>query len=147
MAVKGLNNPFNVCYATTKTSKIDDKGNVTPGPDIQYYFQSSHIYSDAEVSKRTGVTYVDPDKWQGEEPLVKVEQMILSRKLVRLIGEYTATAGINKTISFLATREKAGLLLGDDKATNLNDQNVVDKAGKNIGKFFSVRTGTRNRFS
>ena len=147
MAAKGLNNPFNICYASTKTSTIGAGGVVTPGPVIQYYFQSSRIYSDATVAARTGVSYVDPDKWEGEEPLIKVEQMILSRKLIRLIGEYTATGGANKTISFVATRDKAGDLLSDDATKNLDNLNVTDSKGSVVGKFFNVRTGTRNRFS
>lgn len=148
MAVKGAKNPFNICYATVKTSKIDGAGVVTPGPDIQYYFQSSIIYKDAEVAKRTGIVYVDPDKWQGEEPLIKVEQMILSRKLVRLVGEYTDLSGGNRTVSFLATRSLVGGLLSDDDKVNLNKLNVIGGAkNEKVGTFFGVRTATRNSFS
>jgi hypothetical protein len=147
MATKGLKSPFNICFASVAGSKVDAAGVVTPTAPIDYYFQSSIIYKDAEVAKRTGVTFVDPDKWEGQEPLIKVEQMVLSRKLVRLVGEYSTTAGGNKTISFLAARSKVGDLLGDDKAKNLDDLNVLNSKGDKIGKFFAVRTATRNSFS
>jgi hypothetical protein len=147
MATKGLNSPFNICFATVKTSTISAAGVVTPGPDIQYYFQSSRMYQDATVATRTGITLVDGDKWQGEEPLIKIDQMILSRKLVRLVGEYTATNGTNKNVSFVAVRTKVGDLLSDDKTKNLTDLNYVNSKGTVVGKFFNVHTATRNKFA
>jgi hypothetical protein len=147
MATKGLNNPFNICFATVAGTKITADGTVSSGANVDYYFQSSRIYQDATVGTRTGVTYVDADKWEGEEPLVKVEQMILARKLVRLVGEYTATGGKNKTIHFLAARSKVGDLLSDDNTKNLDGLNVFDNKGNNVGKFYNVRTATRNSFS
>ena len=147
MATKGLNNPFNICFANVAGSTIDESGKVSPGPVQPYYFQSSRIYADKTVATRTGITYVDADKWEGEEPLVKVEQMVLSRKLVRLVGEYTATAGANKTINFLAARSKVGDLLGDDATKNLDGLDVIGSKGTSVGKFFAVRTATRNSFS
>jgi hypothetical protein len=147
MAVKGANSPFNVCYATTPTSKVDAQGVVTAGNPVDYYFQSSSIYAQAEVATRTGIKLVAADKWEGEEPLVKIEQMILSRKLVRLIAEYESVKDGIKTVALLATKEKAGGLLSDDKTKNLDGLAVLDAKGVSKGVFFNVRTGTRNRFS
>jgi hypothetical protein len=147
MATKGLNNPFNICYANVPSSVIDANGTVTAGPAKDYYFQSSRIYEDATVSTRTGIKLVSADNWEGEEPLIKVEQMVLSRKLVRLVAEYTLTGGANRTMSILVARGKVGDILGDDATKNLDGLNVIDKKGTVVGKFFNVRTSTRNSFS
>jgi hypothetical protein len=146
MATKGTG-VFNICFTTAPGSKLDANGGVTAGPNQDYYFQSSAVYADATVAARTGVTLVNADNWEGEEPLVKVDQMILSRKLVRLKGEYLATNGGIKTVDILCTRAKVGDLLGDDKTKNLDGLDVLDKAGKSKGKFFAVRTATRSTFS
>jgi hypothetical protein len=147
MATKGLNNPFNICYASVPSTTIGAGGVVTAGPAKDYYFQSSRIYEDATVSTRTGIKLVSADNWEGEEPLIKVEQMVLSRKLVRLVGEYTLTGGANKTMSILVARSKVGDILSDDAAKNLDGLNVTSNKGTVIGKFFNVRTATRNSFS
>jgi hypothetical protein len=147
MAVKGANNPFNICYVTTPSSNTAADGTVTAGPDVKYYFQSSRMYEQKEVAKRTGITLVDADKWEGQEPLVKIEQLILSRKLVALIGEVDrGTKGIGN-VRVLCARNKAADILGDDKAKNLDTLAYLDKKGNANGQFFSVRSGTRNRFS
>jgi hypothetical protein len=147
MAVKGANSPFNICYVSVASSVISNTGVVTPGPNVNYYFQSSRIYENTTVANRTGITYVDADKWEGEEPLVKIEQLILSKKLIRLIGEVDLGAKGIKPMSILCARQKAGDLLSDDKAKNLDGADALNNKGNSIGKFFSVRTGTRNRFS
>jgi hypothetical protein len=147
MATKGLKNPFNVCYANVPSTVIDAAGTVTAGAAKDYYFQSSRIYEDATVAARTGIKLVPADNWEGEEPLIKVEQMVLSRKLVRLVAEYTVTDKGNKTMSILVARSKVGDILSDDKTKNLDGLNVIDKAGTTVGKFYNVRTATRNSFS
>jgi hypothetical protein len=147
MATKGLLNPFNICYANVPSTVIDAAGTVTAGPAKDYYFQSSRVYEDPTVAARTGIKLVPADNWEGEEPLIKVEQMVLSRKLVRLVAEYSTTTGANKTMSILVARSKVGDILSDDKTKNLDGLNVLNNKGTNIGKFFNVRTSTRNSFS
>jgi hypothetical protein len=146
MAKKGTG-VFNICFVTAPGSKLDASGNVTASANQDYYFQSSAVYAEPTVAQRTGVQLVNPDNWEGEEPLVKVEQMILSRKLVRLKGEYLHTTKGLKTVDLLCVRTKVGDILGDDKAKNLDNLNVLDKTGKSVGKFFAVRTATRATFS
>lgn len=147
MATKGANNPFNVCYANVPTTVIDASGNVTAGAAKDYYFQSSRIYENKTVSDRTGIKLVPADNWEGEEPLIKVEQMVLSRKLVRLVGEYTTSNSGNKTMSILVARSKVGDILSDDKAKNLDGAAVIGPKGTSLGTFYNVRTSTRNTFS
>jgi hypothetical protein len=148
MAVKGANSPFNICSVKVPSTMTDANGAVSAGPDHTLYFRSSRIYAEPEVAKRTGVTYIDADKWEGQEPLITVEQMILSKKLIRLIGEVDLGASKGfKQVSLLAIPSKASLLLGDVKASNLDDLNCLNNKGTSIGKFFNVRTGTRDRFS
>jgi hypothetical protein len=147
MAVKGANNPFNICYVTSPSSTTAADGTVTAGSDVKYYFQSSRMYGQTEVAKRTGITLVDADKWEGQEPLVKIEQLILSRKLVALIGEIDrGTAGI-ANVRVLCARSKASDILSDVKAKNLDGLSYLNNKGVANGQFFSVRSGTRNRFS
>jgi hypothetical protein len=134
-------------YPDVPTSKIDDAGVVTAGTPQDYYFQSSRIYENKDVSTRTGIKLVPADKWEGEEPLVKVEQMVLSRKLVRLLGEYTSSSQGNKTISILVARSKVGDILSDDKTKNLDGLAVIGPKGTSLGTFYNVRTSTRNTFS
>jgi hypothetical protein len=147
MAVKGANNPFNICYVKTKSSVTAADGTVTVGADINYYFQSSRMYAEPEVAKRTGITLVDADKWEGQEPLVKIEQLILSRKLVALTGEIDrGTEGI-ANVRVLCARDKASDILGDAAAKNLDGLSYLNNKGVAKGKFFSVRSSTRNRFT
>jgi hypothetical protein len=146
MATKGANNPFNICYANVPGSAIDASGAVTAGAAQDYYFQSSRIYENKDVATRTGIKLVPADKWEGEEPLVKVEQMVLARKLVRLLGEYESTKG-NKTVSILVARSKVGDILSDDKTKNLDGLPVIGPKGTSLGTFYNVRTSTRNTFS
>lgn len=146
MASKGAKSPFNVCYVSTPSSKTDKDGNVTAGPDQNYFFQTSRIYEEVEVGKRCGITYVDPDKWEGQEPLVTVAQLVLSGKLARLTGESSGDKGL-KSVSFLAARNKVGDLLSDDKAKNLDGLNHENNKGETVGKFFKVRTATRDSYS
>ncbi len=146
MATKGTG-VFNVCYASVPGSTISAAGVVSAAAAQDYYFQSSPIYADDQVAARTGIKLVNADTWQGEEPLVKVDQMILSRKLIRLVGEYIATGGKVKTVQLLCARGKVADLLGDDKSKNLTDLPVLNKAGTSLGKFFNVRTSTRATFS
>jgi hypothetical protein len=144
---KGAKSPFNICYLTTKGSKTSAAGVVTPGDDVNLYFQSSRIYSDVEVGKRCGITYVDPDKWEGQEPLIKIEQLILSGKLIRLTAEVDlGEAGIGN-VSILTTKEKIAGILSDDKAKNLDGQKRINNKGETKGSFYKVRSATRNRFT
>jgi hypothetical protein len=138
---------FNVCYATTTSSLISDAGVVTAGPTKDYYFQSSPVYANSDVATRTGIKLVSADNWQGEEPLIKIDQMIISNKLIRLVGEYTATNGGIKSVALLCVREKVGDLLSSDPAKNLTGKPVLNKAGTSRGTFFNVRTATRSTFS
>jgi hypothetical protein len=138
---------FNVCKATSTGSVISDAGVVTAGIAQDYYFQSSPIYANSDVATRTGIKLISADNWQGEEPLIKVDQMILSNKLVRLVGEYTATTGGIKTVALLCVREKVGDLLSNDPAKNLTGKPVLNRAGTSRGVFFNVRTATRSTFN
>jgi hypothetical protein len=147
MAAKGANSPFNICYVETPTSITAADGTVTAGAKVKYYFQSSRMYGQTEVAKRTGITLVDADKWEGQEPLCKIEQLILSRKLVALTGEIDrGTAGIANA-RVLCARDKAADILSDDKARNLDGLQYLNNKGVANGQFFNVRSSTRNRFS
>jgi hypothetical protein len=147
MAAKGANSPFNICYVETPTSVTAADGTVTAGPNIKYYFQSSRMYGQTEVAKRTGITLIDADKWEGQEPLVKIEQLILSRKLVALIGEIDRGTNGIANARVLCARSKAADILSDDKTKNLDTLDYLNNKGVANGKFFNVRSGTRNRFT
>jgi hypothetical protein len=146
MAAKGAKSPFNICLVSVPTTKTDANGAVSAGDNKDYYFQSSRIYEEKEVGKRCGITLIDPDKWEGQEPLIKVEQLILSRKLVRATGEVDTGKGV-KPLSILVARTKIGDVMSDDKAKNLDGLNAKNNKGDSIGKFFNVRSSTRDRFS
>ena len=75
-------------------------GTVIPG-NKDYYFLSSYAYTDTGVAKATGVTVIDPDKWLGQEPLIKLDQMILSGKLERIYVD--VDPGSNKSPKTVAT--------------------------------------------
>lgn len=147
MAVKGANSPFNICSASVASSVISAAGVVTPGPTTTYYFRSSRIYGNKDVATRTGVTLIDADKWEGTEPLITVEQMILSSKLIRLVGEVDLGAKGFKSVSLLAVPTKASDLLGNDKGKNLDGLACLNNKGTSVGTFYNVRTATRDRFN
>ncbi len=147
MANKKVGSAFNICKATVPTSTTDANGAVSSGPDREYYFFSSTVYADKEVAKRTGISLVDPTTWEGNEPLIKVEQMLISGKLVRLKGEYATKDGVNKTVDLLVTRQKVGDVMSDVNSRNLDGQKVIGKAGVEKGTFFGVRDSTRATFS
>jgi hypothetical protein len=147
MANKKVGSAFNICKATVPTSTTDANGAVSAGPDREYYFLSSTIYADKEVAKRTGITLIDPTTWEGNEPLIKIDQMLISGKLVRLKGEYTDKIGNNKTVDLLVVRQKVGDIMSDTKSKNLDSQKVLGKAGADKGTFFGVRDSTRTTFA
>lgn len=147
MAGKGAKSPFNICSVSVPTSKTSDAGVVTAGDPKDYFFQSSKIYSEKEVGKRAGIDFVNADKWEGQEPLVKIEQLILSGKLVRLTAEIDQGDKGIKSITMLCARTKVGDILSDDAAKNLDGLIARNNKDESIGKFYKVRTSARDRFS
>jgi hypothetical protein len=118
-------------------------GKITEGGK-EYYFQTSSIYKLAAISTATGITYIAPDVFNGDEPLIQIEQLIRSGKLVRLTALVAnpVDGKNNKTAQILATSALADparlLLVGKTLQT------VKKGITKVIGKIIKIRGKTRD---
>lgn len=113
-----------------------------------YYFQGGSVYKDTAIAGATGISVVAD--FENDEPLCSIEQLTLSKKLMRFVCELetTNTAGkkIRKTATIYCTRDKASALLSGN---TLNGKSFIIKKGatdKNLGKIQDVRTATRDTF-
>lgn len=128
-----------------------DGSTVADGTNI-YYFQCGSVYADKKVQDATGVTYIAPEDWKGQEPLVTTSQMILSNKLERYTAQCIRTQNGVDTLGrsqLLCTPAKAVTLKGPN--TSLKDvalkYNGAKGISKTIGKVFNVRQTTRDTFA
>jgi hypothetical protein len=118
-------------------------GKITEGGK-EYYFQTSSIYKLAAISTATGITYIAPDVFNGDEPLIQIEQLIRSGKLVRLTALVAnpVDGKKNKTAQILATSA-----LADPARLSLVGktlQTVKNSTTKVIGKILKIRGKTRD---
>lgn len=138
-----------ICSVTETTAASGTGADAIPGGTTTYYFQSSSLYKEAGFTAATGVKYINPDQWTRAEPLVSVEQMILSGKLERVYAELTDpdTKKPNKVISFFVTPDK----LVSVKTSTTGVVNKVFKKTRGgvtvtLGTCFGVRGKTSNRY-
>jgi hypothetical protein len=131
----------------TPRFKTDATGTVTADGDNLYYFQCGSVYADAKVQAATGVTFIAPEDWKGQEPLVPISQLILSNKLERWYAQCVRTQNGSDTLgisALLCTPAKSETLKGPK--TTLKDVELKYNAGKGvtktIGKVFNVRQKT-----
>jgi hypothetical protein len=131
--------------------KADANGQVTADGENLYYFQCGSVYADKKVQDATGVTYIAPEDWKSEEPLVSVAQLIISNKLERWYAQCLRTQdGVDTlgTSALLCTPAKSETLKGPK--TTLKDVELKYNAGKGvtktIGKVFNVRQKTNDTF-
>jgi hypothetical protein len=131
--------------------KTDVTGNVTADGDNIYYFQCGSVYADTKVQAATGVTYIAPEDWKSQEPLVSVAQLIISNKLERWYAFCLNTKDGVDTLGksgLLCTAAKSETLKGPK--TTLKDVVLKYNAGKGviktIGKVFNVRQTTKDSF-
>jgi hypothetical protein len=137
-----------ICYVKQTRYKTDANGASVADGDNIYYFQSSSVYSEAAVATATGVTYINPDTWEGKEPLIKVEQMILSGKLERIYVEVDPGGDkATKKLAMFCTPDK--LISVRDKTAGLIGKTIKTTRGgtaKTLGKVFNVRSKTTDRY-
>jgi hypothetical protein len=118
-------------------------GKITEGGK-EYYFQTSSIYKLAAISTATGITYIAPDVFNGDEPLIQIEQLIRSGKLVRLTALVAnpVDGKKNKTSQILAT----SALADPARLTLVGKTLQTSKKGvtKVIGKIIKIRGKTRD---
>jgi hypothetical protein len=126
-------------------------GEVSADGDNLYYFQCGSVYADKKVQDATGVTYIAPEDWKGQEPLVPISQLILSNKLERWYAQCVKTKdGVDALgiSALLCTPAKSETLKGPK--TTLKDVELQYNAGKGvtkkIGKVFNVRQKTSDTF-
>jgi hypothetical protein len=136
----------------TPRFKTDATGAVTADGDNLYYFQCGSVYADTKVQAATGVTFIAPEDWKGQEPLVPVAQLILSNKLERWHAQCVRTQNGSDTLgtsALLCTPAKSETLKGPK--TTLKDVELKYNAGKGviktIGKVFNVRQKTKDTFN
>jgi hypothetical protein len=138
-----------ICSVTVTSAGPAVAGAPGAGTTATYYFQSSSLYKEAGFTAATGVKYINPDEWTGTEPLISVEQLILSGKLERVYAELTNPVANkpNKVIPFFVTPDK--LVSVKTSATG-----VINKVFKKtrggvtvtLGTCFGVRGKTSNRY-
>jgi hypothetical protein len=132
--------------------KTNTDGTTAKDGENRLYFQCGSVYADKKVQDATGVTYIAPEDWKGQEPLIAVSQLILSNKLERYTALCVRTQDGVDTLgrsALLCTPTKAITLKGPNSA--LKDVTLKYNAGKgvtkDIGKVFNVRQTTSDIFS
>ncbi len=131
--------------ANISLNSILSYAKVVVGNDT-FVFQTSSIYKAAPIAAATGITYIAPDAYDGLEPLVKVEQLVRSGKLVRLnaLCANPVEGRRNKNIEVLCDAELAlaarTALVG--KTLQVSKNGVT----RSLGKVIRVRGRTRDRF-
>lgn len=133
----------------TPRFKTDANGQVTADGENLYYFQCGSVYAAKKVQDATGVTYIAPEDWKGQEPLIPIAQLILSNKLERWYAQCLRSQdGEDRlgTSALLCTPAKSETLKGPK--TTLKDVELEYNAGKGktkkIGKVFNVRQKTKD---
>jgi hypothetical protein len=136
----------------TPRFKTDATGQVTADGENLYYFQCGAVYADKKVQDATGVTFIAPEDWKGQEPLIPIAQLILSNKLERWHAQCVRTDGGEDklgTSALLCTPAKSETLKGPKG--KLTDVTLKYKGAKGvektIGKVFNVRQKTSDTFS
>jgi hypothetical protein len=137
---------------TVDRFKTNTDGTTSPDGNNRLYFQCGSVYDDTRVQTATGVTYIAPENWKGQEPLIPVSQLILSNKLERYSAQCVRTQNGVDTLGksqLLCIPSKAITLKGPN--SSLKDVTLKYNAGKgvtkDIGKVFNVRQTTRDTFS
>jgi hypothetical protein len=132
--------------ANRTTKSILSFGKVTEGTK-EYNFQTSSIYKSAPIAAATGITYIAPESFAGNEPLVKIEQMIRSGKLIRLnaLVQNPKDGAANKTIEILCRPDLAAAARTDlvGKTLQLTKNGVTTT----LGKILRIRGKTRDKFN
>jgi hypothetical protein len=132
--------------ANRTTKSILSFGKVIEGAK-EYNFQTSSIYKTKVISEATGIIYTAAESFPGNEPLIKIEQMIRSGKLLRLnaLVENPKDGGVNKNIEILCTPA-----LAPAARTALVGKTLeITKGGNKItlGKILRIRGKTRDVFN
>jgi hypothetical protein len=131
--------------ANISLNSILSYAKITIGADT-FVFQTSSIYKVAAIASATGITYIGPDSYDGLEPLVKVEQLIRSGKLVRLnaLCANPIEGRRNKNIEVLCATD----LSVPARAALVGKTLQVTKNGitRALGKVIRVRAKARDRF-
>jgi hypothetical protein len=136
----------------TPRFKTDATGQVTADGENLYYFQCGSVYADKKVQTETGVTFIAPEDWKGQEPLIPIAQLILSNKLERWYAQCLRTQDGVDTLgvsALLCTPAKSETLKGPKgKLTDVTLKYRGAKGvEKTIGKVFNVRQKTRDIFN
>lgn len=115
-----------------------------------YYFQGGYVYKDSAVAAATGISVVP--NFENDEPLVKIEQMILAKKIMHLKceveGTTTTTGGkkVRKTYDIYVARDKAAAILGGNSLNGKQFKVLTGTTEKVLGTIKDVRTSTRDSF-
>lgn len=133
---------------TLKVATQDASGNAGTARDQDYFFQGSGIYKDAEFAKRTGITHITADQWEGNEPLIPVSQLIQSGKAERVYITYKSGTGSKRASLLVAASKRADIYSGDNakqlqdltwkilKAGNFSDKGkILQVGGKTTANF------------
>jgi hypothetical protein len=109
-----------------------------------YYFQTSSIYKATAITTATGISYIAPEAFSGNEPLIQIEQLIRSNKLVRLTALVAnpVDGKKNKTSQLLCAED----LVSSARTALVGKtlQTVRKGTTKVIGKILRVRGKTRD---
>lgn len=132
--------------ANISTNGILSYGKISDGTK-EYIFQTSSIYKTAAIAVATGIVSIANDAYDGVDPLVKLEQLLRSGKLVRLsaLVANPIDGKKNKTAQILCRADLAitarSALVGKVLQTTRNGQTYA------IGKIIKIRGRTRDRYS
>jgi hypothetical protein len=112
-----------------------------------YYFQGGNVYTDSAIATATGVSVVA--NFEHDEPLCTIEQLTLSKKIMRFVCELTKDVNgkkVRKTATIYCARDKAPALLSGNALNGKEFKVKVKNVDKSLGKIVDVRTSTRDTF-
>lgn len=120
---------------------------VGSGAAKDYYFQGGTVYKETAIAGATGISVVAD--FENDEPLCSIEQLTLSKKLMRFVVELEKTVNgkkVRKTATIYCSRDKAASLLSGNTLNGKEFKVTQKGVEKTLGIIQDVRTATRDTF-
>lgn len=117
------------------------------GTAKDYYFQGGSVYKDTAIASAVGISVVAD--FENNEPLCSIEQLTLSKKIMRFVVELENTVNgkkVRKTATIYCARDKVATVLSGDTLNGKAFKVTKKGVETTIGTIQDVRTATRDTF-